>query len=76
MWEAWLSLFLMVICTGRSGKVYWDLFFFFFFFFLFFDVWVGSKAVLKGGLIFLIRWVGLSSETLCLGLKITMCQVV
>ena len=47
MWEAWLSLFLMVICTGRSGKVYWDPFFFFFF--LFFDVWVGSKAVLKGG---------------------------
>ena len=74
MWEAWLSLFLMVICTGRSGKVYWDPFFFFFF--LFFDVWVGSKAVLKGGLIFLIRWVGLSSETLCLGLQITMYQVV
>ena len=74
MWEAWLSLFLMVICTRRSGKVYWDPFFFFFF--LFFDVWVGSKAVLKGGLIFLIRWVGLSSETLCLGLQITMCQVV
>ena len=74
MWEAWLSLFLMVICTGQSGKVYWDPFFFFFF--IFFDVWVGSKAVLKGGLIFLIRWVGLSSETLCLGLQITMCQVV
>ena len=74
MWEAWLSLFLMVICTGRSGKVYWDLLFFFFF--PFFDVWVGSKAVLKGGLIFVIRWVGLSSETLCLGLQITMCQVV
>ena len=42
----------------------------------FFDAWVGSKADLKGGLIFLIRWVGLSCETLCLGLQITMYQVV